>query len=75
MANGVEFTGDGGEDASQGPASTGQPEAARRGSNGPIDFTGDGAECVGGTIDVTSERGSVPKGADIQFAGEGGEDA
>lgn len=69
MASGVEFTGNGDADVSAGPSSTSQPETARRGANGPIQWTGEGGADVGGTIDVTAEKGEMPKGGDVVFTG------
>ena len=75
MSNGIDFAGMGGEDVSQAPSSTGQPKDAQRGAQGPIQFTGDGGQDVGGTIADTSEKGPMPpRGDDIVFAGEVGND-
>ena len=75
MGSGVEFAGNGDADVTQAPASTGQPEVARRGPSGPIEFTGDGAADVGGTIADTTPSGPMPpKGDGIVFAGNGDED-
>ena len=75
MASGVDFSGSGADDVSQGPMSTGQPARASRGSAGPIQFTGNGADDVGGTIEDTSEKGPMPpKGGEAEFAGNGAED-
>lgn len=74
MASGIDFTGNGDDDVSGGPSSTGQPERATRGAKGPIDFTGDGGMDVGGTIANTNESGVMPKGGDVIFTGNGGDD-
>lgn len=76
MASGIDFAGNGGEDTSSSPSSTGQPQEARRGAQGPIEMTGDGAMDTGGTIQDTSESGPMPPkgGDDIVFAGEVGSD-
>lgn len=72
MSSGVDFSGNGAEDVSQAPMTTGQPEAASRGQAGPIDFAGDGASDVKGTIEDTSEHGPMPpKGDGVVFAGDG----
>ena len=74
MASGIDFAGNGAEDVSHGPTSTNQPATAQRGEQGPIQFTGNGGEVVGGAIADTSEKGDMPpQGNDIQFAGDVGE--
>lgn len=74
MANGIDFTGNGGDDVSNGPSSTGS--FASRGSKGPIDFAGDGGMDVGGTIETGNDEGAMPpKGGGVEFAGNVGEDA
>lgn len=75
MASGIDFTGNGGEDAPSGPMSTGQPERASRGAAGPIQFSGDGGMDVGGTIEKTTQDGPMPpKGGGVEFTGEVGMD-
>lgn len=72
MANGIEFTGNGSEDAGSGPASTGMPEKAARGAQGPVDMTGNGDADTGGTIGNSSMNDGFRKpmnGPGVSFTG------
>jgi hypothetical protein len=73
MANGVDFTGNGGDDTSA--KSPSGAAWASRGAKGPIDFAGDGGMDVGGTIFDTNPEGDMPPaGGDVLFTGNGGDD-
>lgn len=74
MGNGISFTGEGEQDASRNVSST-QQERGSRGSQGPIDMTGDGGQDTGGTPSSAMPRGTSPNGSGVEFTGNGGEDA
>jgi hypothetical protein len=70
-SNGIDFTGDTGNDSISSPSST--QHFASRGAQGPVNMTGDGASDVGGTIGMNPPSGDMPpKGSGVEFTGDVG---